>query len=134
MARTGILLAVLALGGLLAVSGLAGTGERGTPVAASFRLADGSVACAYSEATIRCRADGRPAGLQLYADGDSRAARETVRWDRSTPVLLAGESWWNGDISCLGGEREITCSTLSGGRIVVGVEGAGALAPPVSTE
>jgi hypothetical protein len=118
--------------GMLSVSGFAGTGDGGTPVSASFRLADGSVGCAYAGGSIRCRSEGGPAALTLGPDGDSHASDDDVLWDRSTPVLLGGESWWNGDVTCLAGESDITCSTANGGRILVSADGVGALAPPVS--
>jgi hypothetical protein len=133
MARTGLLLAaVAAVVGTLSVAGFAGTGDGGTPVSASFRLGDGSVGCAYADGTIRCRSKGGPAALTLEPGGDSHASDDHVLWDRSTPVLLGGESWWNGDVTCLAGESDITCSTANGGRIIVAADGAGALAPPVS--
>lgn len=133
MARTGLLVAaVAAIVGTLSVSGFAGTGDGRTPVSASFRLADGSVGCAYAAGTISCRSERGPAALTLGHDGASHASDDRVLWDRSTPVLLGGESWWNGDVTCLAGESEVTCSTANGGRILVGADGVGALAPPVS--
>ena len=47
-----------------------------------------------------------------------------VGWDESTPVLLPGESWWNGDVACVAGEDEVTCSA-AGGVLHVSATGAG---------
>ena len=117
----------LAIGGVLAVAGVAGTGTPdGTPAAAAFRLADGSAACNYVDGAVTCRADGVDTAVALEADGSSHAAdASSVAWDASTPVLLAGESWWNGDVSCLAGEAEVTCAVTSG-SLRIGARGAGA--------
>ena len=123
VAVTGAL--VLALGGILAVSGLAGTSHSGgAPAAAAFRLADGSVACNYADGTVACRADRVDAVVVLEADGSSHEDEDrAVAWDDSTPVLLPGESWWHGEVSCRADAREITCMSGSG-ELHVGAEGA----------
>jgi hypothetical protein len=65
----------LAIGGVLAVAGVAGTGTPdGTPAAAAFRLADGSAACNYVDGAVTCRADGVDTAVALEADGSSHAA------------------------------------------------------------
>jgi hypothetical protein len=106
----------LATGGTLAVAGVAGTGTPdGTPAAAAFRLADGSAACNYAAGGVTCRADGVDAAVALEADGSSHAAdASSVAWDHATPVLLPGESWWNGDVACLAGETSVTCTVADG--------------------
>ena len=106
----------LAAGGLLAVAGIAGTGRAdGNPAAAAFRLADGSAACNYADDTLSCRADGEPSAAVLEPDGSSHAGdASTVGWDDSTPVLLPGESWWHGDLSCRVAASGITCSSGAG--------------------
>jgi hypothetical protein len=116
---------VLALGGVLAVSGLAGTGRPGgAPAAAAFRLADGSVACNYAGGRVVCRADGADAVVVLEAGGSSHEDDgRAVYWDDSTPVLLPGESWWHGDFSCRASENEIMCASGSG-ELRVGAEGS----------
>jgi hypothetical protein len=136
MARTGkigsarrwTVAAALALGtgGVLAVSGVAGTGEPGgTPAAAAFRLADGSAACNYADGTLVCRADGMEGAVVLEPDGSQHGAEaSTVAWDQSTPVLLPSESWWNGDVACRAGERELSC-TAADGELHLAAAGAG---------
>jgi hypothetical protein len=116
----------LAVGGVLAVSGIAGTGESGQPAPAGFRLVDGSAGCAYGpDGTVACRAAGAPSAVVLEPDGDSRSDDREVGWDATTPVLLPGESWWNGDVSCRAGEGEIECAAGTG-TIRIGSEGAAA--------
>ena len=68
--------------------------------------------------------------LVLDADGESRAADVTVEWTRATRVLLPGESWWHGNVSCRARDG-IVCSTANGGTISVAAGGVGALAPAV---
>jgi hypothetical protein len=116
----GVAVIAIALVGVLAVSGLAGTSHSsGAPPAAEFRLADGSTACNYADGSISCRATGAEAGIVLERDGDSHADDRFVGWDDTTPVLLPGESWWNGDVSCRAlGESEVVCSAAGG---VIGV-------------
>jgi hypothetical protein len=123
----GAVAAAVALGGVLAVSGIAGTGQTGgVPAPAAFRLADSSAGCAYAaDGSIACRAAGTPAAVVLDPDGDSHADDREVGWDGTTPVLLPGESWWHGDVSCRAPEREIVCDA-GGGTIRVSVDGAAA--------
>ena len=106
----------LAAGGVLAVTGVAGTGTHdGTPAPAAFRLSDGSAACNYADGAVTCRADGVDAAVALEADGSSHTAdASSVAWDHSTPVLLPGESWWNGEVSCLAAEASVTCTVADG--------------------
>ena len=112
--------------GALAMAGGAGTSTPGgRPVTASFRLGDGSVACDYAGGRVACSAVGRDSAVVLEGDGSSHEGSVgEVAWDDSTPVLLPGESWWNGDVSCLAGEDEITCSA-AGGVLHVSATGAG---------
>jgi hypothetical protein len=112
--------------GVLAVAGVAGTSTPGgKPAGAAFRLADGSVACDYDGGRIACSSVGRDAAVVLEPDGSSHdGAVSEVGWDESTPVLLPGESWWNGDVSCVAAEGEVTCSAADG-VIHVSATGAG---------
>jgi hypothetical protein len=122
--------------GLLAVTGLAGTGSSGgDPAPAAFRLADGSAGCNFLDSgEIACRASESPSALVLERDGDVRETDTVVAWDDSTPVLQAAESWWHGDFSCSVAEGRLGCATASGGVIEVGPDGeAGALPPAVAT-
>ena len=65
------------------------------------------------------------AAAVLEPDGSSHEGDVSdVGWDESTPVLLPGESWWNGDVSCLAGEDEVTCSAADG-VLHVSATGAG---------
>jgi hypothetical protein len=113
-------------GGVLAVAGVAGTSAPGgRPAGAAFRLGDGSVACDYADGRVACSAVGRDGAVVLEPDGSSHAGDVgDVAWDDSTPVLLAGESWWNGDVSCVAGEVEVTCSAADG-VLHVSATGAG---------
>lgn len=122
--------------GLLAVAGTAGTGALGgTPAPAAFRLADGSVGCNYlAGGSIACRAQGESSALVLDSDGGSRVADTPVYWDESTPVLKPSASWWNGAFFCRVEEGRAVCATEAGGRITVGSDASGAMAPPVLVE
>jgi hypothetical protein len=116
----------LAAGGVLAVSSVAGTAAAdGAPAAAAIRLADGSVACAYDAGSVACRADGVEHAVVLEPDGGAHAGdAAAVAWDRSTPVLLPGESWWNGEAACVAADAEIACR-IADGEIRVRAGGAG---------
>ena len=123
--------------GLLAVTGVAGTGASGgDPAPAAFRLADGSAGCNFLDSgEIACRATESPSALVLEPDGDVRAADVAVTWDDSTPVLQAAEGWWHGDVSCGVVEGRLACATESGGVIEVGPDGeAGASPPAIATQ
>ncbi len=102
-----------------------------SPATASFRLADGSAGCNFLRSgAIACRAEGAPRALVLEANGDTRTEGISVTWNDATRVLLEGESWWNGDVSCRV-RGAIVCATANGGQIAVAADGVGALAPPV---
>ena len=119
----------LAAGGVLAVSSVAGTGAAdGAPAAAAIRLADGSVACAYDDGSVACRADGVERAVVLEPDGEAHTGdAAAVAWDASTPVLLPGESWWNGEAACVAADAGITCR-IAEGEIRVRADGAGGTA------
>ena len=122
--------------GLLAVTGVAGTGtSAGDPAPAAFRLADGSAGCNFLDSgEIACRATESPTALVLEPNGDVRADDVAVTWDERTPVLQASESWWHSDFSCSAAEGRLGCATASGGVIEVGPDGeAGALPPAVAS-
>lgn len=101
----------LALPGAAAVSGVAGTqAPGGAPAPASFRLSDGSAGCAFDRSgSLACRRAGAQTSLVLEPDGTVHKRRADVSWTRATTVLLPGESWWNGGVSCLAGEGTVTC-------------------------
>jgi hypothetical protein len=120
--------------GLLAVTGLAGTGASGgDPAPAAFRLADGSAGCNFLDSgEIACRAAESPSALVLAPDGEVRAEDVAVSWNDETPVLQSAESWWHGDVSCGVVEGRLACATASGGAIEVGPDGEAGTIPPAS--
>lgn len=122
----------MAVFGLIAMTGLAGTGAPGgDPAPAAFRLADGSAGCNFLESEeIACRAVGSPSALVLGRDGDVRSEDVAVSWNDETPVLQAAESWWHGDFSCGLMDGRLACATISGGAVEMGPEGEGAAVPP----
>jgi hypothetical protein len=124
--------------GLLAVTGVAGTGaSAGDPAPATFRLADGSAGCSFLDSgEIACRAAESPSAVVLASDGNVRADDEVaVSWNEQTPVLQAAESWWHGDFSCSVADGRLGCATASGGVIEVGPDGeAGASPPAIATQ
>jgi hypothetical protein len=126
--------AAMAIFGLLAMTGVAGTGSAtGDPAPAAFRLDDGSAGCNFlGSGEIACRAVESPNALVLEPDGGVRSADVAVHWDESTPVLSAAESWWHGDVTCRVDGNRLACSTAEGGLIQVGADGEGGLVPPVT--
>ena len=106
----------LALVGAAAVSGVAGTSAPGgAPVPAAFRLADGSAGCVFDRAgAIACRRAGAETALVLERDGTVSRRDRDVGWTAATTVLLPGESWWNGHVSCAAREAGIRCSSRTG--------------------
>ena len=106
----------LAVVGAAAVSGVASTSAPGgAPVPAAFRLPDGSAGCVFDRSgSIACRRAGAETALVLAPDGTVRERDAEVSWSAATPVLLPGESWWNGGVSCLAGEKRIRCSSSRG--------------------
>jgi hypothetical protein len=120
--RTATIMAAAVLSGLAAVAALAAGGAPGgTPVAAAFRLEDGSAGCNYrTSGELVCRAVGDQVTTVLTPSGEARRdPGEVVALDGSTPVLLASESWWNGDASCRVAGPRIVCAS-GGGTIAVG--------------
>lgn len=125
-------LAAAALGALAAagVASLVASAGAAAPrrADATFRLADGSVACAWVDSgAVACRTAGAAEALVLRADGTSRVARVAVTWSAKTPVLLASESWWLGRIRCTAKAGSIRCSAADG---TIGV-GARRVAAPL---
>lgn len=118
--------------GLLAVTGLAGTGSAGgDPAPAAFRLADGSAGCNFLDSgEIACRAAESADAIVLARDGDVRLEDVAVSWNDETPVLQAAESWWHGGYSCDVVEGRLACATASGGAIEVGPDGEAGAIPP----
>ena len=88
-----------------------------SPAAASFRLADGSAACAHERGALLCSARGLTASVVLERDGDTRATRRAVAWDAGTPVLRRTESWWYDGFTCKAQAVGLRCATVSGGAI-----------------
>jgi hypothetical protein len=115
----GVTLIVLTIGGLLAVGATARGTNDGVPAPASFRLADGSAGCAFDGMKLACRSASSPSAVALDGEGRTRASRERVAWDASTPVLLRTESWFNGAFSCRVADATIVCSTTDGGLLAV---------------
>ncbi len=126
---TVLAVAIAAAGTLLVLMGFAGVGGGGDePVPASFRLEDGSAACALlSPDQVVCRARGGDAAVVLEPDGGSRASDVELRWDDSTPVLRAAESWWAGDIRCRVAAGALSCAR-GGSAIFVDADGIGGIA------
>jgi hypothetical protein len=112
-----VLVALAAGGGLASVSGSAGTpGSDAEPAPAAFRLADGSVGCAFlASGAIACRGADAESAVLLEPDGDSGPSDVEVAWDESTPVLLAAQSWWHGRISCRVRDDAVVCTAGDGG-------------------
>jgi hypothetical protein len=126
--------AALAIFGLLAMTGVAGTGAAGgDPAPAAFRLGDGSAGCNFlASGELACRAAGSPTALVLEGDSGVRSADIAVHWNDSTPVLGAAESWWHAGVNCRVNAGRLACSTAEGGAIEVGSDGEAALVPPVT--
>ena len=110
---------------------VAGTGAVAAPptsdATASFRLGDGSIACAYESGTILCATSGVRATVVLERDGDSRATRRNVAWDASTPALRRTESWWHDGFTCKAQAGGLQCATVSGGAIFVTLQRGGGI-------
>jgi len=105
----------LAVGGLVAVGATARDTAGGVPAPSTFRLGDGSAGCAFDGTKLACRSASSASAVVLDADGRTRAARERVAWDTSTPVLRRSESWFNGVFTCSVHDTTIVCSTVDGG-------------------
>ena len=126
--------AAMTIFGLLAMTGVAGTGAAGgDPAPAAFRLGDGSAGCNFlASGELACRAAGSPTALVLEGDSGVRSANVAVNWNDSTPVLGASESWWHAGVNCRVHAGRLACSTADGGLIEVGSDGEAALVPPVT--
>ena len=111
----------LALVGAAAVAGVAGTAASdGAPAPAAFRLPDGSAGCVFDRSgSIACRRAGAATALVLEPDGTVRAGGRDVAWTAATPVLLPGESWWYGGVSCVAGGGTVVCSTRGGDSLAL---------------
>jgi hypothetical protein len=114
-----VTLTVLAVGGLLAVGATARGTNDGVPAPASFRLGDGSAGCVFDGAKLSCRGMSASAAVVLDGRGRTRASREPVTWDASTPALHRTESWFNGVFSCRVDDTTIVCSTSDRGLLAV---------------
>ena len=119
------------VGGALAVAGTAGGTSSGTPAPAAFRLADGSVGCAFDGARLACRSRGGSTAVVLESSGSSQAEDVEVSWDDSTRVLLAAESWWHGGFNCHVAYSDVVCES-GPGSIAVGPAAAGGASSAVS--
>jgi hypothetical protein len=109
----------LVLGGLLAVGATARGTDSGSPAPAAFRLGDGSAGCVFDGTRLACSSRSSAAGVVLDAQGRTRASRERVAWDASTPVLQWTEGWFNGVFTCKVDGTTIVCSTVDGGMLAV---------------
>jgi hypothetical protein len=116
----GTTLVALATGGLLAVGATARGTSDGVPAPSSFRLGDGSAGCVFDGTRLACRGASNSSTVVLDSEGRTRASRQRVDWDPSTPVLRWTESWFSGVFSCRVDVRTIVCSTADGGLLAVG--------------
>jgi hypothetical protein len=116
----GVTFVALAIGGLLAVGATARGVNDGVPAPSSFRLGDGSAGCVFDGTKLACRGSATSSTVVLDAAGRTRASREHVAWDASTPVLRRTETWFNGVFSCSVDATTIVCSTADGGLLAVG--------------
>lgn len=118
---TVLAVAVAAAGTVFVLTGFAGAGSpSGAPTPASFRLEDGSAACAMiGSDEVVCRARGGDAAVVLEQDGSSHPSDAELSWDASTPVLLAAESWWAGDVRCRLVAGALSCARAGGAIFVV---------------
>jgi hypothetical protein len=126
---TVLAVAIAAAGTVFVLTGFAGAGGRaGEPTAASFRLEDGSAACALlGSGAVACRARGGEAAVVLEPDGSSHPSDLELSWDDSTPVLLGAESWWAGHVRCRFVAEALSCAR-PGGSIFVDAGGVGGIA------
>jgi hypothetical protein len=125
--RFTVLAALLAAAGTVFVlTGFAGAGgPSDAPTPASFRLEDGSAACALlASGEVVCRARGGDSAVVLEPDGSSHPSDAELSWNASTPVLLAAESWWAGDVRCRLVAGALSCAR-GGGAIFVDTGGVG---------
>ena len=115
------------------MAGTAGPVSAGAPASAAFRLPDGSAGCAFDGEKLACRALRDTTAVVMDASGQTEADRVAVEWSNATTVLRSSERWWHGGFSCGVEEREIVCSTLSGGLLVAGATRIAGAVPPVVT-
>src|SRR5918995_1538930 len=120
-------------GGLLAGPGPAAPVPGGAPASAAFRLPDGSAGCAFDGEKLACRALRDTTAVVMDTSGQTEAEHVDVEWSNATTVLRSSERWWHGGFSCGVEEREIVCTTLSGGMLVAGASLIAGAAPPVAT-
>jgi hypothetical protein len=116
----GVTLIALAIGGLLAVGATARSMNDGVPAPSSFRLGDGSAGCVFDGTKLACRGASTSSTVVLDDHGRTRASRQRVDWNASTPVLRLTESWFNGVFSCRVDVTTIVCSSADGGQLAVG--------------
>lgn len=91
--------------------------------ATGFRLPDASAACRADDAKLVCRSLGVRSGIALGTATGPRAARESIWWDASTPVL---HSWHGTGIRCEARTGAIVCVNAAGTSISVGPAGIAA--------
>jgi len=124
---------VAALGGLLAVSGTANSASSGAPATAAFRLADGSVGCAFDGARLACRSANAGNAVVLTSEGRTHADDVGVVWNAATTVLRSSERWLHGSFSCRVDTEEVICTTLSGGLLAAGPARVGGASPALTS-
>jgi hypothetical protein len=90
---------------------------------AAFRLPDASAACRATGSTLVCRSLSVRSGIALGAATGPRAARESIWWDASTPVLY---SWHGHGIRCSVRAGVIVCANAAGAGISAGPAGIAA--------
>lgn len=121
MRRVSIVFVVLLAGGVLAVAGIAGTGEpAGDPAPVTFRLADGSAGCRLvTSRELACRTSGIEAAVVLANDGSSYVSHVDVAWNQRTRVLRAGQVWWHAGFLCRVDRNRVHC-TAGDGSVAAG--------------
>ena len=114
-------LAVAAAVAIAVAAALTGfIGPTSSVVAASFRAADGSTACAALESgAVACRRRGESRAVVLHRDGRAEARALRIAWTHATRVLLEAESWWSGDTVCRVAGAAVRCSA-AGRTIALG--------------
>lgn len=100
------------------------------PSPGSFRLADGSVGCAFAGGAVACRGAAAVRGISLAATGAPRPAG-AVAWTTATPVLREGATWSRAGIACRAARAAITCTNRSASSITVRRAGFVATIAPV---
>jgi hypothetical protein len=116
---------------------LAGVGAAADHAAVrpTFRLGDGSAWCRYlaQRRLVACRARRPGPALALARTGEPQfVATKLVPWDASAPVLRGGVTWSRVGVRCRLNNSGVMCANRAGAAIVLGPDGVGALATPLT--